>query len=350
MRTPGSRRTRRRTAGTASTKPSVVSKHGSRTSMTSRRSARSESFDALYEDACQAMADGFTKALVKANWAVSMSTHQTRIYSEVVAEQPKPVAYFLVDAMRFEMGVELSRAPAEDRRSQRPSRHRRAAEHHADWDGGAAAWRVRELQRRRAGRQARRAHRRCISSRPRSSEEVRGGARTETGRRRARRASEPPAVEARKEDRRRPGRRRSFAGDRPRRRGGLHVPGPAGHGQRHRQPGARRFASWRRPASSTQSYRRITATCSSPPIATSRCASTLREGMRSIFTAAAGLVAAARRRQAAFASRRRRSDTNRTSISCFRAVAASSRRAVTSPSTTEGRRFRSLSCPCSRSA
>jgi PglZ domain len=62
----------------------------------------------LYEDVCQSMADGFTKVLVKANWAVSMSTHQTRIYSEVVAEQPKPVAYFLVDAMRFEMGMEFS--------------------------------------------------------------------------------------------------------------------------------------------------------------------------------------------------------------------------------------------------
>ena len=62
----------------------------------------------LYEDVCQSMADGFTKVLVKANWAVSMSTHQTRIYSEVVAEQPKPVAYFLVDAMRFEMGMESS--------------------------------------------------------------------------------------------------------------------------------------------------------------------------------------------------------------------------------------------------
>jgi hypothetical protein len=62
----------------------------------------------LYEDVCQSMADGFTKVLVKANWAVSMSSHQTHIYSEVVADQPKPVAYFLVDAMRFEMGMELS--------------------------------------------------------------------------------------------------------------------------------------------------------------------------------------------------------------------------------------------------
>ncbi len=61
-----------------------------------------------YEDACQAMADGFTKALTKAGWTASASLHQTRVFSEVVSERPKPVAYFLVDAMRFEMGVELS--------------------------------------------------------------------------------------------------------------------------------------------------------------------------------------------------------------------------------------------------
>ncbi len=54
------------------------------------------------------MADGFTKALGKAGWTASASLHQTRIFSEVVSERPKPVAYFLVDAMRFEMGVELS--------------------------------------------------------------------------------------------------------------------------------------------------------------------------------------------------------------------------------------------------
>ena len=61
-----------------------------------------------YEDACHAMSDGFTKALAKAGWSASGSLHQTRVFSEVVAERPKPVAYFLVDAMRFEMGVELS--------------------------------------------------------------------------------------------------------------------------------------------------------------------------------------------------------------------------------------------------
>ncbi len=62
----------------------------------------------VHEDTCHAMAEGFTKALVKASWTVPGTLPQTRIYSEVVAERPRPVAYFLVDAMRFEMGVELS--------------------------------------------------------------------------------------------------------------------------------------------------------------------------------------------------------------------------------------------------
>ncbi|HKV11148.1 MAG TPA: PglZ domain-containing protein [Thermoanaerobaculia bacterium] len=61
-----------------------------------------------YEDACHAMAGGFTKALAKAGWTATALLHQTRIFNEVVAQRPKPVAYFLVDAMRFEMGVELA--------------------------------------------------------------------------------------------------------------------------------------------------------------------------------------------------------------------------------------------------
>ena len=61
-----------------------------------------------YEDACHAMAEGFTMALMKANWTAAACMHQTRIYGDVVADRPKPVAYFLVDAMRFEMGVELA--------------------------------------------------------------------------------------------------------------------------------------------------------------------------------------------------------------------------------------------------
>ena len=75
-----------------------------------------------YEDACRAMATGFTRALVAAKWTVSTSLHQTHIYSEVVSEQPKPVAYFFVDAMQFEMGVEFSeRLPKSVEVSVRPA-------------------------------------------------------------------------------------------------------------------------------------------------------------------------------------------------------------------------------------
>lgn len=74
-----------------------------------------------YEDACHAMAEGFTKALIKAGWTVPGTLHQTSIWSEIVAERPKPVAYFLVDAMRFEMGVELAdRLPKASEVSVRP--------------------------------------------------------------------------------------------------------------------------------------------------------------------------------------------------------------------------------------
>jgi hypothetical protein len=60
----------------------------------------------VYEDACRPMAAGFTRALFAAKWTVSATLQQTHIYSEVVSEQPKPVAYFFVDALRFEMGVD----------------------------------------------------------------------------------------------------------------------------------------------------------------------------------------------------------------------------------------------------
>lgn len=60
-----------------------------------------------YEDVCHAMAEGFTRAFIKVNWTASNSLHQTRVYSELISNQPKPVAYFLVDALRFEMGVEF---------------------------------------------------------------------------------------------------------------------------------------------------------------------------------------------------------------------------------------------------
>ena len=62
----------------------------------------------VYDDACNAMALGFTKALVGTNWSPPRTSHQTGVFSELVGSAPKPVAYILVDALRFEMGVELS--------------------------------------------------------------------------------------------------------------------------------------------------------------------------------------------------------------------------------------------------
>ena len=62
---------------------------------------------AAYEETCRLMAEGFTRALGQASWNVPGVLHQTRVYSETVTAQPRPVAYFLVDAMRYEMGVEL---------------------------------------------------------------------------------------------------------------------------------------------------------------------------------------------------------------------------------------------------
>ena len=59
---------------------------------------------AVYENAVRRMTEGFVKALQKANWLVPGVLQQTRIWSDVVASRPVPVAYILVDAMRFEVG------------------------------------------------------------------------------------------------------------------------------------------------------------------------------------------------------------------------------------------------------
>jgi hypothetical protein len=75
-----------------------------------------------YEDTCQAMAGGFTGLLAKAGWTVPGVMHQTRVHADVVAQQPRPVAYFLVDAMRFEMGMDLrERLPPDAEIAVRPA-------------------------------------------------------------------------------------------------------------------------------------------------------------------------------------------------------------------------------------
>ena len=53
------------------------------------------------------MATGFSQAFAK-DWTVSGALHQTKIYPEVVKPMGGKTAYFLVDAMRFEMGVDLA--------------------------------------------------------------------------------------------------------------------------------------------------------------------------------------------------------------------------------------------------
>jgi PglZ domain len=77
----------------------------------------------VYEDACHAMTQGFTRRLADGAWGTGASTlHQTRVYADVVAAAPKPVAYFLVDALRYEMGLELfDRLPKDAEVSVRPA-------------------------------------------------------------------------------------------------------------------------------------------------------------------------------------------------------------------------------------
>ena len=62
-----------------------------------------------YEELLAGMAEGFSKALREDHWSVPSVLHQTQVYSEAVQPGGSRTAFFLVDAMRFEMGVELSR-------------------------------------------------------------------------------------------------------------------------------------------------------------------------------------------------------------------------------------------------
>lgn len=61
-----------------------------------------------HEELLKRMANGFAKALAERKWTVPGVLHQTRIYPDVVETMGGRVAYFFVDAMRFEMGVELA--------------------------------------------------------------------------------------------------------------------------------------------------------------------------------------------------------------------------------------------------
>jgi hypothetical protein len=62
---------------------------------------------AIYEEIVRRMAEGFLRALDKSGWSVPDILHQTRIWPEIIASSPRPVAYILVDALRYEIGFEL---------------------------------------------------------------------------------------------------------------------------------------------------------------------------------------------------------------------------------------------------
>jgi hypothetical protein len=60
-----------------------------------------------HESLIKEMAQGFTAALQGASWSVGGVLPQTHIYSELVEPLQGRVAYFFVDAMRFEMAADL---------------------------------------------------------------------------------------------------------------------------------------------------------------------------------------------------------------------------------------------------
>lgn len=65
------------------------------------------------DEVLRAMAHAFAFALEDGKWSVSRTLHQTQIYPQKVASLPGKVAWFHVDAMRFEMARELGRQLSE---------------------------------------------------------------------------------------------------------------------------------------------------------------------------------------------------------------------------------------------
>jgi hypothetical protein len=63
---------------------------------------------AKYDDVARRQAEGFVKVYEKAGWSIAGVLPQHRIWAEIVASVPKPLAVVAVDAMRYEMGAELA--------------------------------------------------------------------------------------------------------------------------------------------------------------------------------------------------------------------------------------------------
>ena len=63
---------------------------------------------AAYEEVIRHIAEGFTASLQDGGWSVGEGQRQTEIFAQVQQGAPEPVAYFLVDALRYEMSLELA--------------------------------------------------------------------------------------------------------------------------------------------------------------------------------------------------------------------------------------------------
>lgn len=61
-----------------------------------------------YETLVHEMAKGFSSAFERAGWQTTQTAHQTEVYSRFIQPENGKKAYFLVDALRYEMGVELA--------------------------------------------------------------------------------------------------------------------------------------------------------------------------------------------------------------------------------------------------
>lgn len=61
-----------------------------------------------HENLLEEMAKGYSAALIEASWNLPDELKQTRIYPDRVESAGGRVAYFFVDAMRYEMGAELA--------------------------------------------------------------------------------------------------------------------------------------------------------------------------------------------------------------------------------------------------
>jgi len=63
---------------------------------------------ARYDDVARRQAEGFSKVYEKAGWVIPGVLAQHRIWADAIANLPKPLAVVAVDAMRYEIGVELA--------------------------------------------------------------------------------------------------------------------------------------------------------------------------------------------------------------------------------------------------